>query len=191
MAHLDATTELDRAIFEKAIFPAGDPLTSTSRILDPLMSARNTMTLRGSARRFCSCYKISRTIIAILGMTSFHLKTRSSSRVARRMSVTCRRPDVRRRGILRIRLVIRVAARIPCAASKKSSMASARLARAGVSSGRDHRRRARRKLSGWRAEKIARSQFWNGADVPIQAHHSLRRAVRGRGRAGHRPKRNR
>src|SRR5947199_10609186 len=36
-AHLDATLTLDRAIFARALFPAVDPLNSTSRILDPLI----------------------------------------------------------------------------------------------------------------------------------------------------------
>jgi F-type H+-transporting ATPase subunit beta len=43
-AHLDATTVLSRAIAEKGIYPAVDPLDSTSRMLDPLSSAKSTTT---------------------------------------------------------------------------------------------------------------------------------------------------
>ena len=41
--HLDATIALERSIVEKGIYPAVDPLTSTSRILDPRLSVRNIM----------------------------------------------------------------------------------------------------------------------------------------------------
>ena len=44
--HLDATTELSRKITELGIYPAVDPLGSTSRILDPLMLVRTTMSVR-------------------------------------------------------------------------------------------------------------------------------------------------
>ncbi len=67
-AHLDATTVLSRAITEKGIYPAVDPLDSTSRILDPMVVGEEHY---GVARRVQSIlqeYKDLQDIIAILGM---------------------------------------------------------------------------------------------------------------------------
>ncbi len=69
-AHLDATTVLSRAIVELGIYPAVDPLESTSRILDPRIVGEEHYP--GSAyvvyRRFLQKYKELQDIIAILGM---------------------------------------------------------------------------------------------------------------------------
>jgi F-type H+/Na+-transporting ATPase subunit beta len=67
-AHLDATISLERSIFEKAIFPAVDPLSSTSRILDPhVVGADHYETTRG-VQRVLQRYKDLQDIIAILGI---------------------------------------------------------------------------------------------------------------------------
>src|SRR6266446_287161 len=68
MAHLDATTELDRAIFEKAIFPAVNPLTSTSRILDPLIVGQEHYDVARAVQAVLQRYKDLQDIIAILGI---------------------------------------------------------------------------------------------------------------------------
>jgi len=66
--HLDAVVALDRAIFEKAIFPAMDPLSSSSRILDPnIVGQEHFETARG-VQRVLQRYKDLQDIIAILGV---------------------------------------------------------------------------------------------------------------------------
>ncbi|MEA1961414.1 MAG: F0F1 ATP synthase subunit beta [Bacillota bacterium] len=67
-AHLDATTVLSRAISELGIYPAVDPLDSTSRILDPqILGAKHYATARG-VQAILQRYKELQDIIAILGM---------------------------------------------------------------------------------------------------------------------------
>lgn len=67
-AHLDATTNLERRISDKGIFPAVDPLTSTSRILDPqIVGEEHYQTARG-VQQVLQRYKDLQDIIAILGM---------------------------------------------------------------------------------------------------------------------------
>lgn len=66
--HLDATIALDRAISEKAIFPAVDPLTSTSRILDPRIVGADHYNTAREVQRVLQRYKDMQDIIAILGI---------------------------------------------------------------------------------------------------------------------------
>lgn len=65
--HLDATIALDRAIVEKSIFPAVDPLTSTSRILDPNIVGEEHYNTAREVQRVLQRYKDLQDIIAILG----------------------------------------------------------------------------------------------------------------------------
>ena len=67
-AHLDATTVLSRSIAEMAIFPAVDPLDSTSRILDPRVVGDEHYAVARSVQRVLQTYKSLQDIIAILGM---------------------------------------------------------------------------------------------------------------------------
>ncbi len=67
-AHLDATTVLNRAISEKGIYPAVDPLDSTSRILDPLVVGEEHYAVARSVQEILQKYKELQDIIAILGM---------------------------------------------------------------------------------------------------------------------------
>jgi F-type H+-transporting ATPase subunit beta len=67
-AHLDATISLDRSIFEKAIFPAVDPLASTSRILDPRVVGKDHYEVARGVQRVLQRYKELQDIIAILGI---------------------------------------------------------------------------------------------------------------------------
>jgi len=67
-AHLDATTVLSRSIAEQAIFPAVDPLDSTSRILDPRVVGEEHYAVARSVQRVLQEYKALQDIIAILGM---------------------------------------------------------------------------------------------------------------------------
>jgi len=67
-AHLDATTVLDRKISELGIYPAVDPLTSTSRILDPRVIGERHYKVARDVQEVLQKYKDLQDIIAILGM---------------------------------------------------------------------------------------------------------------------------
>ncbi|WP_421788410.1 F0F1 ATP synthase subunit beta [Hyphobacterium sp.] len=67
-AHLDATTVLNRAISEKGIYPAVDPLDSTSRILDPRVVGEDHYETARRVQEILQRYKALQDIIAILGM---------------------------------------------------------------------------------------------------------------------------
>ncbi|MCS6624565.1 F0F1 ATP synthase subunit beta [Roseibacterium beibuensis] len=67
-AHLDATTVLSRDIAAQAIFPAVDPLDSTSRIMDPLVIGDEHYQVARSVQEVLQQYKALKDIIAILGM---------------------------------------------------------------------------------------------------------------------------
>ncbi|HWA61515.1 MAG TPA: F0F1 ATP synthase subunit beta [Caulobacteraceae bacterium] len=68
MAHLDATTVLSRDIAALGIFPAVDPLDSTSRILDPLVIGEEHYNVARQVQSILQQYKALKDIIAILGM---------------------------------------------------------------------------------------------------------------------------
>ncbi|HEX3808671.1 MAG TPA: F0F1 ATP synthase subunit beta [Rhizomicrobium sp.] len=67
-AHLDATTNLNRAISEKGIYPAVDPLDSTSRLLDPRVVGQEHYDVARAVQQILQKYKSLQDIIAILGM---------------------------------------------------------------------------------------------------------------------------
>src|SRR5437870_4719338 len=67
-AHLDATTVLNRAISEKGIYPAVDPLDSTSRMLSPLVVGQEHYDTARMVQQVLQRYKSLQDIIAILGM---------------------------------------------------------------------------------------------------------------------------
>ena len=67
-AHLDATTELSRAVFSKGIFPAVDPLASSSTILDPSIVGDEHYRVAQEVIRILQRYKDLQDIIAILGV---------------------------------------------------------------------------------------------------------------------------
>jgi F-type H+-transporting ATPase subunit beta len=67
-AHLDATTNLSRAISELGIYPAVDPLASTSRILDPLVLGDDHYNTAQRVKQILQRYKDLQDIIAILGI---------------------------------------------------------------------------------------------------------------------------
>lgn len=66
--HLDATIALERSIVEKGIYPAVDPLTSTSRILDPTIVGDEHYSTAREVQRILQRYKDLQDIIAILGI---------------------------------------------------------------------------------------------------------------------------
>ncbi|MCX7878244.1 MAG: F0F1 ATP synthase subunit beta, partial [Ignavibacteria bacterium] len=67
-SHLDATTVLDRKISELGIYPAVDPLASTSRILDPLVIGEEHYQTAQAVKEILQKYKDLQDIINILGM---------------------------------------------------------------------------------------------------------------------------
>ena len=67
-AHLDATTNLDRKLSEQGIYPAVDPLASTSRALDPAIVGEEHYEVAREVQRTLQKYKELQDIIAILGM---------------------------------------------------------------------------------------------------------------------------
>lgn len=90
-AHLDATTVLSRPISEKGIYPAVDPLDSTSRILDPATSRRSTTTAPRASRRSCRSTRTSRTSSRFWVSTSSARRTSSPSTAPVASSGSCRR----------------------------------------------------------------------------------------------------
>lgn len=66
--HLDATIALERSIVEKGIYPAVDPLASTSRILDPMVVGEDHYTTAREVQQVLQRYKDLQDIIAILGV---------------------------------------------------------------------------------------------------------------------------
>jgi F-type H+-transporting ATPase subunit beta len=67
-AHLDATTNLNRGLTELGIYPAVDPLDSTSRILDPLVVGEEHYNVARKVQQILQRYKELKDIIAILGI---------------------------------------------------------------------------------------------------------------------------
>jgi F-type H+-transporting ATPase subunit beta len=67
-AHLDATTNLTRSLVEQGIYPAVDPLASTSRILDPRIVGEEHYNVAQAVKQTLQRYKDLQDIIAILGM---------------------------------------------------------------------------------------------------------------------------
>ncbi len=67
-AHLDATITLERALTEQGLYPAVDPLASTSRILDPRIVGEEHYTVARSVQKVLQRYKDLQDIIAILGI---------------------------------------------------------------------------------------------------------------------------
>ena len=78
-AHLDATTVLDRGISSLGIYPAVDPLASTSRILNPEILGREHYEVARDVQRILQRYKELQDIIAIMGMDELSDSRRAAS----------------------------------------------------------------------------------------------------------------
>lgn len=83
--HLDATTELSRKITELGIYPAVDPLGSTSRILDPLIVGKEHYDCAQRVKQILQRYKELQDIIAILGMDELSDEDKLTVNRARRV----------------------------------------------------------------------------------------------------------
>jgi F-type H+-transporting ATPase subunit beta len=84
-SHLDATTVLSRQIVEKGIYPAVDPLDSTSRILDPGILGQEHYEVARSVQKILQRYKELQDIIAILGMEELSEEDKLTVARARRI----------------------------------------------------------------------------------------------------------
>jgi F-type H+-transporting ATPase subunit beta len=84
-AHLDATTNLSRAISELGIYPAVDPLASTSRILDPRIIGNEHYTVARQVKQILQRYKDLQDIIAILGIDELSEEDRLTVSRARKI----------------------------------------------------------------------------------------------------------
>ena len=83
--HLDATTNLSRQIAELGIYPAVDPLASTSRILDPNVVGEEHYGVAREVQRILQKYKELQDIIAILGMEELSAEDKITVNRARRL----------------------------------------------------------------------------------------------------------
>jgi F-type H+-transporting ATPase subunit beta len=84
-AHLDATTVLSRPITQKGIYPAVDPLDSTSRILDPRYIAQDHYECATRTKQILQKYKDLQDIIAILGVDELSEEDKVTVHRARRI----------------------------------------------------------------------------------------------------------
>ena len=84
-AHLDATTVLSRSIAELGIYPAVDPLDSTSRILDPYTVGEEHYRVARDVQQILQSYKSLQDIIAILGMDELSEEDKTIVSRARRL----------------------------------------------------------------------------------------------------------
>jgi F-type H+-transporting ATPase subunit beta len=84
-AHLDATIALERSIAERGIYPAVDPLGSTSRILDPLVVGQEHYDVAREVQRILQRYRDLQDIIAILGVEELSPEDRQTVDRARRI----------------------------------------------------------------------------------------------------------
>ncbi|MBX5458974.1 MAG: F0F1 ATP synthase subunit beta [Thermogemmatispora sp.] len=91
-AHLDSTIVLDRAIFEQAIFPAVDPLASTSRVLDPQFVGQEHYDTARGVQRVLQRYKDLQDIIAIMGVDELSEEDKLIVSRARKIQRFCSQP---------------------------------------------------------------------------------------------------
>ena len=84
-AHLDSTIRLERFIAELGIYPAVDPLTSTSRVLDPLIVGQEHYEVAQETKRVLQRYRDLQDIIAILGIDELSEEDKATVARARRL----------------------------------------------------------------------------------------------------------
>ena len=106
-AHLDATTVLNRAISEKGIYPAVDPLDSTSRMLSPLVVGEDHYKTARMVQQVLQRYKSLQDIIAILGMDELSEEDKIAVARARKIERFLSQPFHRRRSLHRFARQVR------------------------------------------------------------------------------------
>jgi F-type H+-transporting ATPase subunit beta len=151
-AHLDATTVLSRGIAEKGIYPAVDPLDSTSRMLSAAVVGEEHYAVARQVQQILQRYKALQDIIAILGMDELSEEDKLSVARARKSSGSCRsRSSWRRRSRARPASSWRWKTR--SRASRAWSRASTTTCRSRPSTWSAPSRRRSRRRSGWRPRR--------------------------------------
>ena len=100
-AHLDSTIRLERNIAELGIYPAVDPLTSTSRVLDPLVVGQEHYDVARETQRVLQRYRDLQDIIAILGIDELSEEDKATVARARRLQRFASQPFFVGRGLHR------------------------------------------------------------------------------------------
>jgi F-type H+-transporting ATPase subunit beta len=90
--HLDAAVHLSRELFEQAVYPAVDPLASTSRLLDPRVVGDRHYEIAREVQRILQRYRDLRDIIAILGMDELSDEDKQTVARARRLQMFLSQP---------------------------------------------------------------------------------------------------
>jgi len=91
-AHLDATISLERAVAARGIYPAVDPLASTSRILDPLIVGQDHYDVAREVQRVLQRYRDLQDIIAILGVEELSDEDKQTVSRARKVELFMSQP---------------------------------------------------------------------------------------------------
>ena len=99
--HLDSTIRLERSIAELGIYPAVDPLTSTSRVLDPLIVGQEHYDVAQETKRVLQRYRDLQDIIAILGIDELSEEDKATVARARRLQRFMSQPFFVGRGLHR------------------------------------------------------------------------------------------
>ena len=156
-AHLDSTIRLERSIAELGIYPAVDPLTSTSRVLDPLVVGQEHYDVARETQRVLQRYRDLQDIIAILGIDELSEEDKSTVARARRLQRFMSQPFFvaevftgRSGKYVNIKDTVAVVQGDPRGQHRHA-------AGAGVLPGRHHRRRSRERRQAGRAEADAAS----------------------------------
>ena len=142
-AHLDATTNLSRAIVELGIYPAVDPLASTSRILDPRIIGEEHYDVARQVKQILQRYKDLQDIIAILGIDELSEDDKLSVSRARKIEQLPVAAVLRRRAVHRHAGQVRADRRDDPRVQGDRRRQARRRARAGLLHGRHDRRSAR------------------------------------------------
>ena len=151
-AHLDSTIRLERNIAELGIYPAVDPLTSTSRVLDPLVVGQEHYDVAQETKRVLQRYRDLQDIIAILGIDELSEEDKATVARARRLQRFASQPFfvaevfTGRPGSLRLDQGHRRVVQGDPRGQHRHP------ARAGVLPGRHHRRRPRERREAGRAD---------------------------------------
>ena len=123
-AHLDATTNLSRAIAELGIYPAVDPLASTSRILDPRIIGDEHYNVARAVKQVLQRYKDLQDIIAILGIDELSEEDKLTVGRARKIQRFLSQPFFVAEQFTGLAGQVRADRRHRSAASRRSSTAS-------------------------------------------------------------------
>ena len=148
-AHLDATTVLSRDIAAKGIYPAVDPLDSTSRMLQPRIVGEEHYQVARQVQQILQRYKALQDIIAILGMDELSEEDKLTVARARKIERFLSPAVPRRRGVHGLARQARAAWPTPSRASRVVRRRLRPSAGAGVLHGRHYGRGGRQGRASW------------------------------------------